>query len=112
MKLITLPLIFYSGPRRMRLLMSARISDSSPRFAGAPACLSADARSKPDRESARGINGMGGFAAQTAVNFAAALHARLRSGDLYLNFGSPSASTTLDRLIFKYVFRAGADDGA
>ncbi len=58
----------------------------------------------------RGINGIGGFA-QPGVNLAAALHVRTQSGDLYVNFGSPSAVATLDRLIVKYVLRIGADAG-
>ena len=58
----------------------------------------------------RGINGIGGFA-QPGVNLAAGLHMRTESGDLYVNFGSPSAVATLDRLIVKYVLRIGADAG-
>ncbi|HET9030566.1 MAG TPA: DUF5916 domain-containing protein [Candidatus Aquilonibacter sp.] len=58
----------------------------------------------------RGINGTGGFA-NPGVNLSAAYHVQLRSGDLYVNYGSPSSIATLNRLIVKYVFRAGADAG-
>ena len=61
--------------------------------------------------SLRDINGYGGFATQTGLNLAAAFHLRMRSGDLYLNYGTPASSTTLDRFIVKYVIRAGADAG-
>ncbi len=58
----------------------------------------------------RGINGTGGFATP-GLNLAAAYHLQMRSGDLYINYGSPSAIATLNRLIVKYVFRAGGDAG-
>ncbi len=58
----------------------------------------------------RGINGTGGFAVP-GLNLAAAYHLQMRSGDLYINYGSPSAIATLNRLIIKYVFRAGGDAG-
>ncbi len=61
--------------------------------------------------SLRSINGLGGFSTQTGVNLAAGFHARTPSGDFYVNFGSPSATTTLDRLIIKYVLRFGAAAG-
>jgi hypothetical protein len=60
--------------------------------------------------SLRSISGRGGFALP-GLNVAAAFHARTQSGDLYVNFGSPSAVTTLDRFIVKYVLRLGADAG-
>jgi hypothetical protein len=60
----------------------------------------------------RDINGLGGFATQVGNNLAVAFHQRLRSGDeLYVNYGSPAAGATLNRLIVKYVFHAGADEG-
>jgi len=59
----------------------------------------------------RDINGRGGFSPQLGLNLAAAFHTRTKDGDLYVNFGSPSASATLDRLIIKYVLRIGADAG-
>ena len=58
----------------------------------------------------RGINGSGGFGTP-GLNLAAAYHLQMRSGDLYINYGSPSAIATLNRLIVKYVFRAGGDAG-
>lgn len=68
-----------------------------------------DARSNVSL-SLRAINGTGGFAIP-GVNLAAAYHIRFRHGDLYVNYGSPSAIATINRLIVKYVFRAGADAG-
>ncbi len=60
----------------------------------------------------RDINGYGGFATQIGNNLAVAYHRRFRTGDeLYVNFGSPAAGATLDRLIVKFVFHAGADEG-
>ncbi|MBV8584409.1 MAG: hypothetical protein JO241_10460, partial [Candidatus Eremiobacteraeota bacterium] len=60
----------------------------------------------------RNINGYGGFATQIGNNLAVAFHERFRTGnELYLNYGSPAAGATIDRLIVKYVFHAGADAG-
>lgn len=61
--------------------------------------------------SLRDINGRGGFAPQPGLNLAAGFHLWTRTGDLYLNFGSPSSFATLNRTIVKYVFRVGADAG-
>lgn len=58
----------------------------------------------------RDINGTGGFGTP-GLNLAAAYHLQMRSGDLYIDYGSPSAIATLNRLIVKYVFRAGGDAG-
>jgi hypothetical protein len=61
--------------------------------------------------SLRGINGTGGFALP-GLNLAASYHVKLRSGnELYINWGTPAASATLDRLIVKYVLRIGGDAG-
>jgi hypothetical protein len=61
--------------------------------------------------SLRSINGRGGFS-PPGVNLAAAYHHRFRSGDeLFLNFGTPAAPSTLDRFIIKYLFRFGSDAG-
>lgn len=60
--------------------------------------------------SLRAINGTGGFALP-GINLAVAYHARFRNGDVYVNYGSPSSIVTLNRLIVKYVFRAGGDAG-
>ena len=59
----------------------------------------------------RDINGLGGFSPQQGLNVATGLHVRLRNGDLYTNYGSPSAYQTLNRFIVKYVLRAGSDAG-
>lgn len=59
----------------------------------------------------RDVNGLGGFSPQQGLNLAAGFHWRLRSGDLYANYGSPAAYATLNRFIVKYVFRAGGDAG-
>jgi hypothetical protein len=60
----------------------------------------------------RDINGYGGFATQIGNNLAVAFHERFRGGnELYVNYGSPAAGATLNRLIVKFVFHAGADAG-
>ena len=59
----------------------------------------------------RTINGNGGFAAP-GRNFAAALHTKFRGGsELFVNFGTPAAQATLDRLIVKYLLRIGGGAG-
>jgi hypothetical protein len=61
--------------------------------------------------SLRGINGRGGFALP-GTNLAAAYHRKFRSGDeLFINFGTPAAPRTLNRLIMKYLFRFGGEAG-
>ena len=60
----------------------------------------------------RDINGYGGFATQIGNNLAIGFHQRFASGnELYVNYGSPAAGATLNRLIVKFVFHAGADTG-
>ncbi|MEO6835042.1 MAG: DUF5916 domain-containing protein [Candidatus Tumulicola sp.] len=60
----------------------------------------------------RSINGLGGFATQTGSNFSVAFHDRFRGGnELYVNYGTPAAPATLNRLIVKYIFHTGADEG-
>jgi hypothetical protein len=60
----------------------------------------------------RNINGYGGFATQIGNNLAIGFHQRFSSGnELWVNYGSPAAGATLDRLIVKFVFHAGADTG-
>jgi hypothetical protein len=60
----------------------------------------------------RDINGYGGFATQIGNNLAIAFHERFPTGnELYVNYGSPAAGATLNRLIVKFVFHAGADAG-
>jgi hypothetical protein len=60
----------------------------------------------------RDINGLGGFATQVGNNLAIAFHDRFKSGnELYIDYGTPAASATINRLIVKYIFHAGADAG-
>jgi len=59
----------------------------------------------------RSISGRGGFSTEPGVNFALAFHERMSSGDLYINYGSPSAFATLDRMAIKYVVRVGGEAG-
>jgi hypothetical protein len=60
----------------------------------------------------RDINGYGGFATQIGNNLAFGFHQRFTSGnELYVNYGSPAAGATLNRLIVKFIFHAGADTG-
>jgi hypothetical protein len=60
----------------------------------------------------RNINGYGGFATQIGNNLAIGFQQRFSSGnELWVNCGSPAAGATLDRLIVKFVFHAGADTG-
>ncbi len=62
--------------------------------------------------SLRSINGFGGFAPAVGTNLAIAFQQRFSNGDeLYVNYGTPAAAATLDRLIVKFVFHAGADTG-
>jgi len=59
----------------------------------------------------RDINGTGGFSTP-GLNFSAGYAARLHGGDeLYVNWGTPAANATLDRLIVKFVFHTGAESG-
>jgi hypothetical protein len=60
----------------------------------------------------RDINGYGGFATQIGNNLAFGFQQRFSSGnELYVNYGSPAAGATLNRLIVKFVFHQGADIG-
>lgn len=62
--------------------------------------------------SLRSINGYGGFATQVGTNIAFAYHRSFAHGDLYLNYGTPAAGTTLHRFIVKYVFRVSGEAGS
>ena len=68
----------------------------------------------PDTEvtlAYRAISGRGGFASP-GDNLAAAFHTKFKNGsELFVNFGTPAASTTLDRLIIKYLLRIGGGAG-
>ena len=59
----------------------------------------------------RGINGLGGFVTEPGNNLAFGFHTRTNNGDIYINYGSPAANVTLNRLIVKYVFRLGSAAG-
>jgi hypothetical protein len=62
--------------------------------------------------SLRSINGLGGFAPQAGTNLAFAYHRRFGNGDeLFLNYGTPAAFSTLHRVILKYVFHVNGDAG-
>jgi len=62
--------------------------------------------------SFRSINGTGGFALP-GTDVALAYHRHWTNGnDLYINFGTPAATSTLDRLIVKYVLHLGPLPGA
>jgi hypothetical protein len=60
----------------------------------------------------RDINGLGGFATAVGNNLAVAFHDRFKSGnELYVDWGTPAAAATINRLIVKFIFHAGADAG-
>ncbi|MGC2244786.1 MAG: hypothetical protein WBA06_14255 [Candidatus Aquilonibacter sp.] len=59
----------------------------------------------------RGINALGGFVTEPGNNLAFGFHTRTTDGDIYINYGSPAANVTLNRLIVKYVFRIGSAAG-
>lgn len=62
--------------------------------------------------SLRSINGLGGFVPQAGTNVAFAYHRRFGNGDeVFLNYGTPAAYTTLDRFIVKFVFHVNGDAG-
>jgi hypothetical protein len=59
----------------------------------------------------RSINGTGGFGTP-GVNFAAGFHTKFQSGnELFMNWGTPAATVTLDRFIVKYVMHFGGGEG-
>jgi hypothetical protein len=59
----------------------------------------------------RAINGTGGFAVP-GHNISASFHRHFSRGDeLYVDFGTPAATQTLDRLIVKYVLHLGGIAG-
>jgi len=68
----------------------------------------------PDTEvtlAYRAISGRGGFASP-GDNLAAAFHTKFKNGsELFVNFGTPAAPVTLDRLIIKYLLRIGGGAG-
>jgi len=59
----------------------------------------------------RSISGNGGFAAP-GVNLAAAFHQRFRNNsEVFVNYGTPAANSTLQRWIVKYLIRIGSGAG-
>jgi hypothetical protein len=61
--------------------------------------------------SLRSINGNGGFAAP-GINLAAAFHRRFKNdSELFVNYGTPAANSTLQRVILKYLMRVGSGAG-
>ncbi|MEA2664691.1 MAG: hypothetical protein QOI11_1635 [Candidatus Eremiobacteraeota bacterium] len=59
----------------------------------------------------RSISGRGGFAAP-GLNLAASYHRRFRNdAELFLDYGSPDAVSTLQRVLLKYVVRIGGGAG-
>ena len=55
----------------------------------------------------RSISGTGGFA-EPGLNFAASLHDKFPTGnELFVAFGSPASSITLNRVIVKYILHIG-----
>ena len=59
----------------------------------------------------RGINGNGGYAVP-GTNLALSYHQRFNNLDeLYVDYGTPAATSTLNRLIVKYVFHIGGQTG-
>ncbi|HEY4440214.1 MAG TPA: hypothetical protein VGN14_07135, partial [Candidatus Elarobacter sp.] len=59
----------------------------------------------------RAINGNGGFALP-GVNLAASFHHRFANdSELFVNYGTPAAPYTLQRVIVKYVLRVGGGAG-
>ena len=61
--------------------------------------------------SLRDISGTGGFSLP-GVNLAASYHRRFANdSELFVNYGTPSATATLQRVIVKYVYRFGSAAG-
>jgi hypothetical protein len=60
----------------------------------------------------RSVNGLvNGLTTVPGVNFAASYHSKFASGnELYVTFGTPAATQTLNRFIVKYVLHAGTQN--
>jgi hypothetical protein len=59
----------------------------------------------------RDISGTGGFA-QRGVNLAGSFHHRFKNdSELFVNYGTPAAPATLQRVVVKYVLRTGGGAG-
>ncbi len=87
-----------------RSFATGRLDSQFLRRVGLGASLGRDANFSI---SLRSINGNGGFATP-GTNLAATFHRHWANGnELYLDFGTPAATSTLDRAIVKYVFHVG-----
>jgi hypothetical protein len=61
--------------------------------------------------SLRSVSGNGGFGTP-GLNLAAAYHQRFKNqSEIFINYGTPAANATLDRLIVKYLIRLGSGAG-
>ena len=61
--------------------------------------------------SLRSVNGTGGFGTP-GVNVAASYHVKFKTGnELFVNYGTPAASTQLYRFVVKYLMRIGGGAG-
>ncbi len=61
--------------------------------------------------SLRDVNGNGGFGTP-GLNVAMSYHMRFKNdSELFLNYGTPAASSTLDRVLLKYLVRFGSGAG-
>src|SRR6202163_3096595 len=87
-----------------RSFATGRLDSQFLRRVGLGASLGSDANFSI---SLRSINGNGGFAIP-GTNLAATYHRHWKNGnELYVDFGTPAATSTLDRFITKYVFHVG-----
>lgn len=61
--------------------------------------------------SLRSISGRGGFGAP-GLNLAANFHRRFKNAsEIFVNYGTPAADATVQRVIVKYVLRLGSAAG-
>ena len=61
--------------------------------------------------SLRDISGRGGFASP-GINLAGSFHRRFKNdSELFINYGTPAANSTLQRFVLKYVLRLGGGAG-
>ncbi|HEY0383797.1 MAG TPA: DUF5916 domain-containing protein [Candidatus Elarobacter sp.] len=87
-----------------RSFATGRLDSQFLRRVGLGASLGRDANFSL---SLRAVNGNGGFAFP-GTNLAATYHRHWTNGnELYVDFGTPAATSTLDRAIVKYVFHVG-----
>ncbi len=61
--------------------------------------------------SLRSVNGRGGFGSP-GIDVSASYHKRFsNAGELFVNYGTPAASSTIQRVVVKYVLRFGSGSG-